>query len=138
MNQPKQERLTAFLDKTITTWPRMISPYWASDLNQLWNSWDLQPWLEPRPTEDELARAFLKQAEFRALQLGAWLTTPDGQLIAQAVEAMSPPLYRSDVELLVTALQMAAQMQQSEGQKRAGRALVGSLCGMAVILLARK
>lgn len=139
MNPTKQEQLTAYLDKTITDWPRMVSPDWMGDsLEGLWSNWDLRPYVQPRPSVEELAAFFVKQAEFRILQLGAWLTTPDGELIAQAVEAMSPPLYRADVELLVAALQAAAQMQQADGQRRAGRVLVGALGSTALVWLARQ
>jgi hypothetical protein len=139
MNTSKRERLTAYLDKTITEWPRMVSPYWAGEnIEGLWNNWDLQPFVQPPPTVEQLANFFVKQAEFRLLQLGAWLTTPDGELIAEAVDAMSPPLYRADVELLVSGLQLAAQMQYADGQRRAGRVLVGALGSTALIWLARQ
>ena len=34
-----------------------------------------------------------KDVEFRALKIGTWLSTPDGELIAAAVEALAPPPY---------------------------------------------
>ena len=136
MTQTKQERLTLFLQANIP-WPRRTSPYWTSELDGLWGGWEVQPWLESRPTAEELAAELLRNVEFRALELGAWLTTPDGRLVAAAVEAMAPPLYQSDVELLVAALQLAALGQQAEGQRRAQRALVGALSVAALGLVIR-
>ena len=58
-------------------------------------------------------------AEFRALKLGTWLLTPDGQVLAEAVELVTPPFYRADVELLIDALQIAAKQQHREGRNLA-------------------
>ncbi len=65
----------------------------------------------PRPSVDQLARELLGIGEFRALQLGTWLSTTEGQVVAEAVEMVTPPFYSEDVELLVAALQRAAQLQ---------------------------
>lgn len=59
----------------------------------------------------------MEVAEFRALQLGTWLSTPDGRLLVEAVELVTPPFYRADVELLVEALQIAAKEQQNQVRK---------------------
>jgi len=69
----------------------------------------------------ELAGQLLATAEFRALGLGSWLGTPDGEFFTAAVEAVSPPFYRQDEELLVEALKLAAKMQS--GNQKAARAL---------------
>src|SRR6266852_4580374 len=42
------------------------------------------------PLPEELAHELLGLAEFRTLQLGTWLDTTDGQIIAKAVEAVVP------------------------------------------------
>lgn len=125
----KQEQLTAFLNERII-WPRMVSPYFG------WSPpfpYHHSLYAQPRPTVEQLAKELLGIAEIRALRLGAWLTTPNGEVITRAVKAMSPPLYRDDVELLVAALQHAAKMQQQEGQDRAGRFAVGAI-GVATVL----
>ena len=75
-------------------------------------------------------------AEFKALQLGTWLGTTDGKVIAQAVESVTPPFYRTDVELLVAALQHAATLQQQEGQQAAGRFALGAIGVAGVVALA--
>ena len=130
----KQEQFTAFLDERVV-WPRMVSPYVGWSHSSLWPD-DYSVFnSQPRPTVEQLATEVLRIAEVRALRLGAWLTTPDGELITEAVEAMSPPLYRQDVELLVAALTLAAKMQQLEGRERAGKFAVGAIGVAAVIAI---
>jgi hypothetical protein len=60
---------------------------------------------------------------FRALQLGTRLNRPDAELITAAVEAVTPPQYREDIELITEALKLAARAQRGEG---IGRALLTS------------
>ena len=72
-----------------------------------------------RPTADELAHELLTDAEFEALQLGTWLNTTNGKVISEAVEMVLPPFYRQDAELLVEALQLAANLRR--GRAGAGR-----------------
>ncbi len=76
-------------------------------------------YLQP-PTEAELAAELLEMAEFRALQLGSWLGTTEGEVITKAVEAVLPPYLRADIALLVAGLKLAAQLQQQKGQRVAG------------------
>jgi hypothetical protein len=87
----KQEEIAAFLHQHITL-PRIVSPYWAQQQQYL---------MQPRPTVEQTANELLQIAEFRALRLGTWLGTVDGQVITEAVEAVAPPFYRQDIELLV-------------------------------------
>ncbi len=127
----KQQELTEFLHLRIAG-TRMVSPFrpWASTL----------PWSYPsygypiqRPTPEELAHELLSIAEFRALQLGTWLGTTDGQVLTQAVEMVAPPFYRQDVELLVEALKLAASIQQREGQEVAGKIALGGI-GLSLLV----
>lgn len=80
-----------------------------------------------RPTAEEIGKWLLQDAEFRALELGTWLGTTDGEIVAGAVEGFLPPLYRQDVELLVDALKIAAALQQTEGREVAGKLALGSI-----------
>lgn len=89
----------------------------------------------PRPTIEEIGRWFLQDAEFRALELGSWLGTTEGKIIAGAVESFLPPLYKQDAELLVKSLHFAAVLQQSEGREVAGAWALGSILVAAVIWL---
>jgi hypothetical protein len=92
--------------------------------------------LGPRRTVEETAHELLGIVEFRALHLGTWLGTTDGRVIAEAVESVTPPFYRQDVELLVAALQHAAALQQQEGQQAAGRFALGAIGVAGVVALA--
>jgi hypothetical protein len=108
----RQEQIAVFLDRHITL-PRAVSPYGEAYMYA-----DIA-W--PRPSVEQVADELLAIGEFRALQLGTWLGTTDGQVIAQAVEMVSPPFYRQDVELLVAALQHSAKIQNQEGKDAAGK-----------------
>lgn len=46
---------------------------------------------------------------------------------------VTPSFYRQDVELLVAALQRAAQLQQQEGQQVAGRNALGAIGVVALV-----
>lgn len=75
-------------------------------------------------TASEIAKALLADAEFRALKLGTWLNTPDGELLAAAVVTLAPP-HQEDANLLIEALQLAAQQQLADA--RAKLLVVGAL-----------
>jgi hypothetical protein len=127
------EQITQFLDSYISGWPR--DPYWSGS----WYSgtgWT-QPAVAGQTTPADLAQDLLANAEFRALQLGTWLNKPDGELITAAVEAITPPPYRQDIELITEALKLAAQTQRGEG---IGRALLtsGAAAGLTFLIAASK
>jgi hypothetical protein len=125
----KQEQIAEFLGRSITL-PR--APYgWTG---QRWQGYP-HLYQGPRPTPDQVAQELLAIPEFRALQLGTWLGTTKGEIIAEAVEMVAPPFYREDVELLVDGLKLAAQLQATEGQEKAGQVALGVICVAAVIAL---
>lgn len=102
-------------------------------------SWEYEfglPWQPLGPTVQELAAELFQDAEFRALQLGAWLTTPDGELIAQGVGLTLPPFIRPEYGLWVEAMKMAAEMQRTAGRDRAGRLALVVALGSGVALAA--
>lgn len=75
-----------------------------------------------------LAAAVLEDAGFRALQLGTWLNTPDGNLIAEVVGQVLPPNYRPEYHLVVEALKIAATHQRQAGVQRAvGAGVLGAV-----------
>ncbi|MGO9197985.1 MAG: hypothetical protein ACLQK4_12770 [Acidimicrobiales bacterium] len=120
----KQQRLTAFLNRHIT-FPRRwggVPSYGRSLPAQ-------------RPSKQELAQQLLASAEYRALGLGTWLGTPEGEFFTEAVEAVSPPFYRQDEELLVDGLTLAANMQ-SQNQRAAGALALGVIV-LAALLFPR-
>ncbi len=127
----KQQELTEFLHQRIA-WPRLVSPFgpWASAYAWSYPSYGYRI---QRPTAEQLANELLSIAEFRALQLGTWLGTTDGQILTQAVEMVAPPFYRQDVELLVEGLKLAASIQRSEGQEFAGKIALGVI-GLSLLV----
>ena len=132
----KQQQIAAFLEKHITL-PRMPTSYGSRGDAYPWAQTYHYPYVPtPRPTAEQVAHELLGIAEFKALQLGTWLGTTDGKVIAQAVESVTPPFYRTDVELLVAALQHAATLQQQEGQQAAGRFALGAIGVAGVVALA--
>jgi hypothetical protein len=130
----KREQIAAFIEKNVD-WPRANAFFrevplpWAQS-EFIYASTSQQT----RPTAEVLAAEFVENSEFLALRLGTLLGTPQGEIVAQGVEMVSPPFYREDVELLVDALQMAAKMQN---KKIAGRLALGAIIAtVALILLA--
>ena len=118
-----------FLDQRVV-WPRMPAPYaWG---NPAWLRHHY-PYQQPRPTSEQLAQELLAIPEYRALQLGTWLGTTNGEIITEAVELVTPPFYREDVELLVEALKLAAQLQAQEGQEKAEEIALGAI-GVAALV----
>jgi hypothetical protein len=87
------------------------------------------------PAAEELAERLMKQAEFRALGLGAFLSTPDGEMIAAAVGEVITPPFQPYYTLVVTALQLAAHRQQQHGRERAA-GLTGAGMLLTLLLLA--
>lgn len=109
-----QEEITTFLAGYIEGWPRV---YYSTAYSLA--SRFRPPLMADMHTAQEIAAHLFADAEFRSLQLGTWLNTPNGQLITAAVEAITPPPYREDIQLLVEAVTLAAKMQQDTGRQRA-------------------
>jgi hypothetical protein len=123
MTVPTREQITDFVNRYFTGLPRCYGPLGFrpagyGGLNQ------------GRRAAKDIAQELLGCAEFRALQLGTWLGTTNGEIITQAVEAVMPPFYAEDVALIVEALNLAAAMQQREGRQKA---LVGAAVTFAAI-----
>src|SRR5450432_1690109 len=90
-----QETITEFLNDFIAHWPRV--PSWTGQYySPSWN----QPAMVHQTTPEALAEDLIGNARFRALQLGTWLNRPDVELITAAVQAITPPPYNQDLELL--------------------------------------
>lgn len=128
----QQQQVAEFLDTCI--WPRARGfGLWYAEFP--WAGPIYNPVPAPRPSVEELAHEFLGIAAFRALQVGTWLSTADGQVIAEAVEMVTPPFYSGDVELLVAALRRAAQLQQVEGQQAAEKKALVAIGVAALVAL---
>jgi hypothetical protein len=107
-----QQRVSDYLDSFTAQWPRYAQSYGYG-----WG-WNMQPSMASQHTASEIAKALLADAEFRVLKLGTWLNTPDGELLAAAVTALAPPPYQEDAQLLIEALQLAAQQQQADARAK--------------------
>lgn len=120
----KQEQIARFLDEHVSGLPRCHGPF-RYTLSQ-GSIWDTR-----RSTAEEIAYDLLEIAAFRSLQLGTWLGTTEGQVLVQAVEMVVPMFYVEDVELLVEALRIAAELQQRQSRRKvlAGAALACAVVG---------
>lgn len=108
-----QQEITEYLNRFTGQWP-------TQDYH-----WVMQPTMAQHYTAAQIADALLADAEFRALKLGTWLSTPSGELIEAAVTAIVPPPYNEDITLLAEALQLAAQRQQAEARQKLAAGLLG-------------
>jgi hypothetical protein len=127
-----QEKITEFVDDYIAHWPRV--QVWPGQYYGLtWN----QPAVTYQTTVQELADDLFANAEFRALQLGTWLNRPDVELITAAVEAITPPPYNQDIELLIEAIKLAAQLQRRDGWKSV-LLTTGSAAAISLLVAASK
>jgi hypothetical protein len=119
------QALAEYLAKFIQAWPRQPQP------------WGYNYPYQPAPiasqrTAGDVAGWLLADAEFRALKLGNWLSTPDGELVMAAIGMLAPAPYAQDAQLLAEALQLAAQQQQAEARKKI---LAAIAIGGAVVAL---
>ena len=117
-----QEQITEFINRYVTSLPRCYGP---PRFSLAWCG----GWNQGRPMAKDIAKEFLGCAEFRALRLGTWLGTTDGEIITQAVEMVVPMFYAEDVALIVEALKLAAAAQQEKGRQKV-------LAGAAVTFVA--
>ena len=112
--QLELDRLVEFLGRFTADWPREGPPAFLQHV----------PPISQVRSAEHLAEELFADAGFRALKLGTFLKTPDGQLLAAAVGALAPPPYRQDIALLVQALRLAAGMQQEQARDMLIKGLV--------------
>ena len=110
-NEAKIEQIVGLLRRRPDLVPQVCYPYF-------WHP-------SPLPSPDDYARTLFTDGEVRALQLGTWLGTTDGEIISQAVAQVIPPFYRPEYDLLVNGLTFAAKLQAQEGQFTAGMIALG-------------
>jgi hypothetical protein len=106
----------------VVLWPQTIPPAYRS----------------PYPSPEQIAGELLGDSEFQALRLATWLSSPDGELIAEAVAMVISPATRPEFELAVDALQLAAEMQYERGwlQRAAGLVALGVVAVFGLTLAA--
>ena len=103
----EQQALTAYLAAFTTQWARP-------------QAWDWNPYNGPSSSRnaEQVAADLLADAEFRALRLGTWLSTPEGEFVAAAVTSLMPQLYAADADVLIRALQLAARSSKPTPARR--------------------
>lgn len=107
----KRNELVAFLHRRSDLVPQLNQLYWLHQYTLL--------------TPEQYAQVLLGDTEFRALQLGTWLGTTDGEVISQAADQVIPPFYRPEYDLMIKGLTLAASLQSQEGQQVAGKVALG-------------
>lgn len=107
-----RQRITAYLETFTAQWPRYGRARYGQTMASVYDA-------------GQIAEALLADAEFRALRLGTWLSIPSGELLITAVTPLSPPPLQQDIDLLVEALQLAAQRQQAEARQKLAVGLLG-------------
>ena len=122
-----QQQLTDFLSQTSITGLGGTNPGYRS-----WRAPSTFYFMQPRPTPEEIAEELLTNLTFRALRLGTWLGTPDGEMLVTAVELADPAFYTPDVALLVDGLKLAASIQRAKGSAPPERLLsLSAPCSLA-------
>jgi hypothetical protein len=122
---PQQVQIVGY----IRAHPRLGPHVTAAADGSLWPP----PILPQLPSAEEFAAELLADAAFRTLQPGTWLSTTDGQLIAEAVSRVIPPSYEPVYTLTVEALRLAAAQQTGRGRQRAG-ALALAILGAGILV----
>lgn len=121
----KQEEIAQFLDAYCTL-PRMQFPHLVQGYPRHRGFGNTYGYQQQRPTVEALVEEFLAMPEFLALRLGTFLGTPEGRVIAEGVKLVTPPFYEPDVELLITGLTYAAELQAKHDRK-AGLVALGTV-----------
>jgi len=84
------------------------------------------------PDVDEFARELLESAEFRALQLGSWLMTPEGDLFETVAAQLISPAFVPQFRLVVRALELAAQQQHERKKRRVALGVGGAVVAFSL------
>src|SRR4051812_42189091 len=103
----KHDEIVGFLQGWLSTHPDFALGHGTAS----W--WEYRtPYQRPLPSQEDLGAELVQLAEFRALQLGTWLGSTDGQVIEQAVATVVPPWFRPQYDLVVGGLKFAAELQR--------------------------
>jgi hypothetical protein len=94
--------------------------------------------LAPLPTVEQVAGELVRDTEFRALQLGTFLSTPSGEFVEQAVALAVPRGFAPEFALLVDALKLAATLQQGEARGTVILSAIGAIVIGVLVNEARK
>lgn len=118
--------LATYLVTFAQAWPRQTQA-WGYNFNYP------PATIASQHSTNDVAKWLLADAEFRALKLGNWLSTPDGEFFEEAVTMLAPPPYGDDARLLMEALKLAAEQQQVEARRKILAAIaIGSVAAIAI------
>lgn len=127
-NTAARDQLVVFLNSRLVVQPEGAPPYLGTQTPTAVGFRVLGGDLTWYREANDFAAALLDDAGFLALQLGTWLNSPDGNLIADAVGRVLPPIYRQEYHLVVEGLKIAAGHQRQAGVQRAvGAGVLGAL-----------
>jgi len=115
------QEIASYVDRKVQNWPRAHVAVFDGRFRQ-------------HPTADELAREFLADTEFEALNLGRFLDTPDGQLMQAGVSLVFPPFVAADTKVIADALVLAAEAQR-RGKHRVAAGLTAAAAIVAALLV---
>lgn len=101
--------LAEYLTRFTQSWPKQPDPWDYTYLPQ-------PPAIASQHDARAVAAWLLADAEFKAMKLGNWISTPDAQLVLAAIEMIAPAPYADDVQLLADAIQIAARQQQADAR----------------------
>jgi hypothetical protein len=121
------QALAEYLAAFTRAWPRQPQPF------GYYHPGYPHATIASQHTASEVAQWLLADAGFKALKLGNWLSTPDGELVMAAIEMLAPAPYAQDIELLAEALQIAARQQQADARAKIAAAIaLGGVAALAI------
>lgn len=108
MNDQKLQSLTQYLHNA-TSGQGAVDLSWVCRHHPAW------PFAAASaPTTATLTRAFAQDAAYRAIELGTWFNTTDGELIEAAVVRALPYPENAEAKIVIEALKAAADLQHKQ------------------------
>ena len=124
----QHDDIVAFLSGWLSAHPE----FGVEDGAVAWHAFRPPGW-QTLPSLEGLAAELVGTSEFRALKLGSWLGSTDGQVIEQALHVVIPPAFKPQYELVLGGLRLAAKLQRQHGTRVAGRVALGVI-GVGTVL----
>ena len=126
-----QQQIAEFLDQRIT-WPRASGPF---DAEMPWDAVlvAIPSYRRPARPSTSLPKSCSPSPSSCPCSSARGSEPPTASSSPGPSRWLTPSFYRQDVELLVAALQRAAQLQQQEGQQVAGRNALGAIGVVALV-----
>jgi len=125
INEQKRDQIAEFLLNNVDFAQTFSDPFYSVTCTRF----------HVLPSVAEFGEWLLNNAEYDSLHLGDWLGTTDGQIIADAVGMVIPPMYKPEYNLAIDGLKLAARIQHEQGRSRFVRGVaktVGVGCGIGL------